>query len=238
MILPDIRWAGVSAGYGATTIIEDINLTVAAGARVGIVGRNGAGKTTLLSALTGGARLLAGEVRAGGRVLSTMPPYQRARLGIGVVPQTREIFRSISVRENLLAGLKGRDTAPLQDAFDLFPRLAERIDNLGGNLSGGEQQMLSIARALMGRPSFLLLDEPLEGLSPLVAQEVMAAIRRLVADRGLGCVLVEQHVATVFDFCDHVLVLQRGRSVFYGPTAELRARPEILDAAIGLNAAH
>lgn len=232
--MSSIAWKNVSAGYGATTIIEGIDLTVVHGEKVGILGRNGAGKTTMLSALTGGARILDGTVMAGDRDLNSLAPWQRSRAGIGVVPQTRDVFRSLTVRENLLAG--GGTAADLADAFALFPRLKERLGNLGSDLSGGEQQMLSIARALMSRPSFLLLDEPLEGLSPLVSQDVMAAIRALVADRNLGCVLVEQHVGTVLDFCDRILVLQRGRMVFSGTTDELRGEPEVLESAIGLSA--
>ncbi|GHF72273.1 ABC transporter ATP-binding protein [Seohaeicola zhoushanensis] len=228
-----IAWNGVSAGYGATTIIEEIDLTVAPGERIGVLGRNGAGKTTMLSAMTGGAQILKGTVRAGDRDLSNLPPWARSRAGIGVVPQTRDIFRSLTVRENLMAG--GGTAADMADAFALFPRLKERLGNLGADLSGGEQQMLSIARALMNRPTFLLLDEPLEGLSPLVSQDVMAAIRKLVSDRNLGCVLVEQHVGTVLDFCDRVLVLQRGRVVFSGTSDALRTRPDVLESAIGLS---
>ncbi|TKW65058.1 MAG: ABC transporter ATP-binding protein [Paracoccus denitrificans] len=237
MNLPLIEWSEVSAGYGLTTVIEDIDLTVSAGERVGIIGRNGAGKTTMLSSMMGSARVHKGQVRAGGQVLNALPPCRRGRLGIGIVPQTRDIFRSLTVRENLISGLKCADLSPLEDAFRLFPRLRERQGNLGGNLSGGEQQMLAIARALMGQPDFLLLDEPLEGLSPLVGQEVMAAIRQLVNERRLGCVLVEQHVGTVLDFCDRIVVLTRGRAVFNGPAEELREKSEILDKAIGLRGA-
>lgn len=237
MSLQRIDWTDVSAGYGATLVLEEIALSLKAGEKLGVIGRNGAGKTTLLSAMTGAAKVSRGQVSADGRVLNGMAPHLRARLGIGIVPQTRDIFRSLTVRENLLAGQRGADPEPLSAAIEIFPRLGERLENLGGNLSGGEQQMLSIARALMGRPDFLLLDEPLEGLSPVVGQEVMAAVRRLVAERNLGCILVEQHVNTVLDFCDRVLVLQRGRTMFCGPIADLRAQPEILDAAVGLGRA-
>ena len=230
-----IAWQNVSAGYGGTTIIEGIDLTVGHGERVGVLGRNGAGKTTMLSALTGSARILDGTVTVGGRDLRDLPPWQRSRAGVGVVPQTRDVFSTLTVRENLMAG--GGTAADLDCAFELFPRLKERLGNLGSDLSGGEQQMLSIARALMNRPSFLLLDEPLEGLSPLVSQDVMAAIRSLVADRNLGCVLVEQHVGTVLDFCDRVLVLQRGKIVFSGTTDDLRGQPNVLESAIGLSTA-
>ena len=229
-----IAWSNVSAGYGATTIIEDIDLTVGPGERVGILGRNGAGKTTMLSAMTGGAQILKGTVSASGRDLNSLPSWQRSRTGVGVVPQTRDVFRSLTVRENLMAG--GGSAADMAEAFALFPRLKERLGNLGSDLSGGEQQMLSIARALMNRPRFLLLDEPLEGLSPLVSQQVMTAIRKLVSDHKLGCILVEQHVGTVLDFCDRVLVLQRGRTVFSGASDDLRQRLDVLESAIGLSA--
>lgn len=228
-----IAWNKVSAGYGGTTIIEDIDLTVAPGARIGILGRNGAGKTTMLSAMTGGAQILKGAVSAHGKDLNSLPPWKRSRSGIGVVPQTRDVFRSLTVRENLMAG--GGTASDMAEAFALFPRLKERLGNLASDLSGGEQQMLSIARALMNRPDFLLLDEPLEGLSPLVSQDVMAAIRKLVSDRNLGCILVEQHVGTVLDFCDRVMVLQRGRAVFFGTSQDLRDRPDVLESAIGLS---
>lgn len=235
--LGEIRWSGVSAGYGLTTVLEDIDLSLRKGARVGVIGRNGAGKTTLLAAMTGSAKVQKGQVLADDQVLNTMPAHRRSHLGIGIVPQTRDIFRSLTVRENLIAGLKDGNQTHLDEVFALFPRLGERLGNLGGNLSGGEQQMLSIARALMGQPGFLLLDEPLEGLSPLVGQEVMAAIRKLVTERNLGCILVEQHVGTVLDFCDHVVVLMRGKALFNGPTSELRDHPDILDRAIGLHSA-
>ena len=163
-----------------------------------------------------------------------MPAWQRARLGLGYVPQTRDVFASLSVEDNLVSGLKGGPALRLDEAYALFPRLAERRRNFGNELSGGEQQMLSIARALMGKPSILLLDEPLEGLSPIVAQEVMAAITTLAHARGLACVLVEQQVELVLGFAQRVLVLERGRPVFWGEVAELRQRPGVLEAAVAL----
>lgn len=229
----------VAAGYGHTTVTEGISLSVASGERLGVIGRNGAGKTTTLATAMGLTRLRAGSVGFAGKDISFLKPNARAALGLGYVPQTRDIFPSLTVEENLLAGLlkcsRSAGAALLEDAYALFPRLKERRRNWGNELSGGEQQMLSIARALMGRPSVLLLDEPLEGLAPVIAQELMASVRNLAIERGIGCVLVEQQVGLVLDFCTKVLVLERGRSVFYGTPDSLRNHHgHILDVSIGL----
>lgn len=234
MTLRELSWENVSAGYGGTTVLEDVSLSIREGERVGIIGRNGAGKSTTLAACLGFAQLRAGRILADGNAIGTTPSFRRSRLGIGYVPQTRDIFRSLTVEENLLSGLKGGGRTRLEIAFDLFPRLKERRRNLGSALSGGEQQMLSIARALMGEPSILLLDEPLEGLAPVIAEEVMSAIKTLAAESKVGCLLVEQHVRLVLDFCERILVLERGRPVFYGSATDLDRRPEILDSAVGL----
>jgi branched-chain amino acid transport system ATP-binding protein len=229
----------VAAGYGHTTVTEGISLAVASGERLGVVGRNGAGKTTTLATAMGLTRLRAGSVSFAGRDISSLKPSARAMLGLGYVPQTRDIFPSLTVEENLRAGARHTSRmqveALLDDAYVLFPRLKERRRNWGNELSGGEQQMLSIARALMGRPTVLLLDEPLEGLAPVIAQELMASIRRLADERGIGCVLVEQQVGLVLDFCTKVLVLERGRGVFYGAPHSLRTEhAHVLDRSIGL----
>jgi len=224
----------IVAGYGGTTVLDGVSLTLGQGERVGIIGRNGAGKTTTLATAMGLTQRLGGHVQLHGQDVSAMPAWQRARLGLGYVPQTRDVFASLSVEDNLVAGLKGGPASRLDEAYALFPRLAERRRNFGNELSGGEQQMLSIARALMGKPSILLLDEPLEGLSPIVAQEVMAAIATLAHARGLACVLVERQVELVLGFAQRVLVLERGRPVFWGEVAELRQRPGVLEAAVAL----
>lgn len=222
------------AGYAGTTIIDGIDLAVGEGECVGIIGRNGAGKTTTLASVMGLTQRLAGQVLFGGQDLSRLPPWRRALAGIGYVPQTRDVFPSLTVEENLIAGLKGAPVSRLDEAYAMFSRLSERRHNHGNELSGGEQQMLSIARAMMGHPSILLLDEPLEGLSPLVAKEVMQGIESLVQARGLGCVLVEQQVSLVLDFSTRVLVLERGRPVFWGETQRLREHPEVLESAVAL----
>ncbi|MDX3895599.1 ABC transporter ATP-binding protein [Pusillimonas sp.] len=234
-----LRLEGVSAGYGHTTILEELGLSVAPGERLGIIGRNGAGKTTTLATAMGLTQMRKGRVLLGDTDLTALRPSARAAKGLGYVPQTRDIFPSLTVEENLRAGQNrksGESSARLLDqAYQLFPRLYERRANWGNELSGGEQQMLSIARALMGSPAILLLDEPLEGLAPVVAQELMAAIKVLAEERGIGTVLVEQQVNLVLDFSTRVLVLERGRGVFYGAPEELRSeRSEILDLSVGI----
>lgn len=234
---------GVSAGYGYTTILEGIDLAVAPGERVGIIGRNGAGKTTTLATAMGLTRLRAGGVSLDGKDIGALRPNARASLGMGYVPQTRDVFPSLSVEENLLAGLHGAERSRtrqlLEEAYALFPRLKERRANWGNQLSGGEQQMLSIARALMGEPALLLLDEPLEGLAPVVAKEVMDSIHALAATRRMGIVLVEQQVELVLRFSTRVLVLERGRCVFQGaPEVLRRERQDVLAASVGLNQTH
>jgi branched-chain amino acid transport system ATP-binding protein len=230
-----IAWNAVHAGYGRTVAVEDISVRVAPGEKLGILGRNGAGKTTILRAMMGDAKVHRGTVEVGGADVTQRPAFQRNKLGVAVVPQTRDVFRSLTVRENLLSA--SADAGRLDHAVAVFPRLGERMRNLGADLSGGEQQMLSIARAIMTAPRFLMLDEPLEGLSPTVAHAVMDAVRRMVTDEGLGCVLVEQHVRTVLEFCDRVMVIERGRCAFLGTPDALEAEGTILSRAVGI-AAH
>ncbi len=237
MAATELRLRGVVAGYAGTTVIENIDLSLKQGERVGILGRNGAGKTSTLATALGFTQVISGKVELDGCDLRQLPPEERVRAGLGYVPQTRDIFPSLTVTENLLAGIHSGPKRLLEEAYALFPRLKERRHNLGNQLSGGEQQMLSIARALMGQPNLLLLDEPLEGLSPLVAHEVLQAVQTLVRTRSLGCILVEQHVAAVLEFATRVLVLERGRPAFYGSTKQLLAQPHILDSCIGLRKA-
>lgn len=224
----------LKAGYAGTRIIDGVSFSVRKGERLGILGRNGAGKTTTMAAIMGLAEWQGGDISFNGKNITKMTTYGRARVGIGYVPQTRDIFASLSVEENLIAGLSQQPTSRISDAYALFPRLKERSTNFGNQLSGGEQQMLAVARALMGEPSILLLDEPLEGLAPKLAEELMDNIRKLVIDTGIGCILVEQQVNVVLDFSTQVLVLERGLPVFQGTPEELRSRPDILEGAIGL----
>jgi branched-chain amino acid transport system ATP-binding protein len=227
---------GVSAGYAGTSVLERVSFSVGEGERVGLIGRNGAGKTTTLAAAMGLAQLLGGRVLLNGTDISRHATYKRARAGLGYVPQTRDVFPSLTVDENLQSAMNGRQGPEvIEAAYGLFPKLSERRGHAGSQLSGGEQQMLSVARALVTRPKILLLDEPLEGLAPQVREELMDAIRRLADATGVGCVLVEQHVDIVLDFATKIVVVERGVPVFVGPTADLRARPEVLDRAIGLD---
>lgn len=231
----ELQVTDLTAGYGHAPAVRNLSFSVREGARVGLLGRNGAGKTTTLAAIMGLAKQFSGEVRLNGEPLAAVPTFKRSRSGIGYVPQARDIFGSLSVEENLLAAVTGKSASEsLALAYRLFPRLKDRRRNNGKQLSGGEQQMLSVARSLIPRPRILLLDEPLEGLSPLIREELMSAIRVMTEEIGLGCLLVEQHVEAVLEFADLVLVLEQGRLVFSGSSDELRRNPDVLNQAIGL----
>ena len=216
----------VSAGYGETVVIEDIDLKLAPGECISVIGRNGVGKTTLLSTIMGHTTLHSGEVTLDGQQLNGMPCHRRALAGLGFVPQEREIFPSLTVRENLDIGARpGHWTLPR--VFELFPRLAERLGNMGNQLSGGEQQMLSIARALMLNPSLLLLDEPSEGLAPLIVQEIVEVLKRLKGE-GLAILLVEQNLRAAFAVADRHHVMNKGAICFTGSTVELEGNEFVL----------
>ncbi|MCV9999294.1 ABC transporter ATP-binding protein [Pararhizobium sp. YC-54] len=224
---------GVVAGYGETHIIRDMSFRVSQGECVAIIGRNGVGKTTTLATVMGQTRQHAGAVYFKGGSLNGLPAHERAGLGIGIVPQTRDIFPSLSVEENLIAGLRNGGT--LKDAYDLFPRLHERRHNGGRQLSGGEQQMLSIARALLARPEIILLDEPLEGLAPVICEMLMGVFKELSA-RGQTIVLVEQHIPLALGFAERVIVLDQGKIVLDEPSATLGAEMPLLERHLGLPA--
>jgi branched-chain amino acid transport system ATP-binding protein len=186
-----LRLSRVRAGYGGTVVLEDVGFRLGEGSSLAVLGRNGVGKTTLLATIVGQTTVHAGAVEYRGRAMARLPAYERARLGIGYVPQTRDIFTTLTLEENLrVAARPGRWT--LARVYELFPPLAGRRRQLGGALSGGEQQMLSIGRALMGNPSLLLMDEPLEGLAPIIVDMLLLAMRRLLAEDALTVVLVEQ----------------------------------------------
>lgn len=231
----ELRFEAVRAGYGNLPVVEDLSFTVREGERLGLIGRNGAGKTTTLATAMGLADLIKGRIQLGKEDISRASTYARARAGLGYVPQSRDIFPSLTVEENLLAGFQGRSPgAGLDQVYNLFPRLKERRHNGGTKLSGGEQQMLSVARALVGKPRILLLDEPLEGLAPMVRDELMDAIVRMSDKFGVGCVLVEQHVDVVMGFSTNVIVLERGVAAYSGPTANLSEDTALLNRTIGL----
>src|SRR5436189_1608246 len=186
-----VELKSVSAGYGETVVLEDVNLTIAPGESISVIGRNGVGKTTLLATVMGHTTLHKGEVTLDGRSLNRVPVYRRAAAGIGFVPQEREIFPSLSVRENLEVGARPGPWTK-ERMFELFPNLKERLDNRGNQLSGGEQQMLSIARALLTNPSVLLMDEPTEGLAPVIVETLTAVLLKLRSESELSIILVEQ----------------------------------------------
>jgi branched-chain amino acid transport system ATP-binding protein len=229
---------GLSAGYGPTRIIEDISFAVPPGRRLAVLGRNGMGKTTLLASIAGQTRRHGGRIRLGGTDISTLPGSARALQGLGFVPQARCIFPSLTVEENLFVGLKGRPREALREAYEMFPRLAERRRNLGSQLSGGEQQMLATARTILGRPTVLLLDEPLEGLAPVICDELMAAFTRLAASGETTFVLVEQRIRAALDFADAVAIMERGRIAWSGTPAELDASGEVVDRLLGVGSVH
>jgi branched-chain amino acid transport system ATP-binding protein len=223
----------VSAGYGETVVIEGINLTLSPGECVSVIGRNGVGKTTLLATVMGHTSLHAGDVLLDGQNLNSMPCFRRALTGIGFVPQEREIFPSLTVRENLeVAARPGPWTLPR--IFELFPRLGERLDNMGTQLSGGEQQMLSIARALLTNPSLLLMDEPTEGLAPVLVETLTTVLSRLRAENALSIILVEQNSRVALTFSPRTVILDHGRIVYHGASEPLRADPERLAELIGI----
>jgi len=222
----------VSAGYGETVVLEDINLVLAPGESLSVIGRNGVGKTTLLATVMGHTTLHQGEVLLGGARLDRLPTFRRARGGIGWVPQEREIFPSLTVRENLTIGARpGHWTQ--ERVFDLFPNLGARLSNMGNQLSGGEQQMLSIARALLTNPSVLLMDEPTEGLAPLLVREVGRVIAELKR-AGLSILLVEQNLPMAASVADRVHVLNRGQIVYSGRPAELLADEDVKSRYLGV----
>lgn len=212
--------------YGQSHILRQVDLHVNAGQIVCLIGRNGVGKTTLLKTIIGLLTPSQGEIIFQDRSILPLPPYARVRLGLGYVPQGREIFPRLTVRENLILGFEAmsgtkidRQTA-LEGVFDLFPVLASMQNRMGGDLSGGQQQQLAIARALLGAPKLLMLDEPTEGIQPSIVLEIEAAVRRIVAERGIGVLLVEQHLHFVKQ-ADYYYAMQKGGIVASGSTGEL-----------------
>jgi branched-chain amino acid transport system ATP-binding protein len=223
----------VSAGYGDTVVLEDVSLALQAGESLSVIGRNGVGKTTLLATVMGHTTLHGGEVLLGGASLARVPVFRRARRGIGFVPQEREIFPSLSVRENLAVGARPGPWTQ-ERVFELFPNLGARLSHAGGQLSGGEQQMLSIARALLTNPSVLLMDEPTEGLAPVIVEALAAVLARLSAEGALAIVLVEQNSRVALAFSARTVVMDKGRIVYDGASAALGADPERLAKLIGV----
>jgi len=223
--------AGVRAGYGETVVLEDVAFVLPERSSLAVLGRNGVGKTTLLATVMGLTTFHAGDIAFQGRPVVGLPVYERNRLGIGYVPQTRDIFPSLSAEENLtVAGRPGRWT--LERVYELFPRLAERRAAMGNQLSGGEQQMLAIGRALMGNPSLLLMDEPLEGLAPIIVEALLKAMARLIREEALTVILVEQSAKLALEVTERALVLNRGRIVYDGASSQLLADKDLLTSLV------
>jgi branched-chain amino acid transport system ATP-binding protein len=233
---PLLALDGIRAGYGEAVVLDGISLAVSERGSLAVLGRNGVGKTTLLLTIMGYTAVTRGTVTWRGRPITRLPPHRRALDGIGWIPQEREIFPSLSVEENLtVAARPGR--WDLERVYQLFPRLAERRTSMGHHLSGGEQQMLAIARALMTNPALLLLDEPLEGLAPIVVEELAGAIRRMRADDGAAVILVEQHAEIALSLTESAVVLERGRIVHHVGSRALLEDPVTLDRLVGLRIA-
>ncbi len=228
-----LRVEALSAGYGEAVVLQDVSLSLEEGKTLALLGRNGTGKTTLIHTLAGATRQHGGAIFMRGTALHRLASHQRAAAGIGWVPQERNIFKSLSVHENLTAVARPGRWTP-DGVYAMFPRLAERKSNLGTQLSGGEQQMLAVARALVVNPQLLLLDEPLEGLAPIIVQELLRAIRRITREEGLSAIIVEQHPQAILAISDSAVVLDRGTVVHAGAARELSEQPELLDRLLGV----
>ena len=226
-----LRLDGVRAGYGATVVLEDIALALPERGSLAVLGRNGVGKTTLLGTIMGHTTLHGGSIEFRGKTVSKLPAYERARLGMGFVPQGRFIFPSLTVEENLTVAERAGPWS-LERVYELFPSLAERRAHMGNQISGGEQQMLAIGRALMGNPALLLMDEPLEGLAPIIVDALLLAMQRLIREESLTVMLVEQSARLALEVTERAMVLSRGCVVFSGPSAELLADPKRLASLI------
>ena len=223
-----LRVRGLTSGYGEAVVIEDVGFSLDEGRALALLGRNGTGKTTLINSLVGVTRYRAGSIVFSGRELAKLRPDQRAAAGIGWVPQERNIFRSLTVEENLTAVARpGRWN--VERLYAMFPRLAERRGNLGTQLSGGEQQMLAIARALVLNPRLLLLDEPLEGLAPIIVEELLGALTRIVRDEGLSAMIVEQHAHKILGMTHDAIILERGRVAHAASSRALLEDPAVLE---------
>ena len=223
----------LSAGYGEAVVLSSISLSLAEGQALALLGRNGMGKTTLINTIVGVTRRFSGTIALAGLDITRLRPDQRAHVGIGWVPQERNIFRSLTVQENLTAVAQpGRWTT--NTVYALFPRLSERRRNLGNQLSGGEQQMLAVGRALVLNPRVLLLDEPLEGLAPILAEELLGALRRVIRDEGMSAILVEQNAKKILGVTDRAVILERGAVVHAADSTTLLNDRAALETYLGV----
>jgi branched-chain amino acid transport system ATP-binding protein len=235
-----LRIENLSAGYGEAVIINGVSLQLDEGKTLALLGRNGTGKTTLMNTLAGATRMYGGSISLGGVALHKLSSHERAAAGIGWVPQERNIFKSLTVHENLTAVARpSRATSASKPftperVYEMFPRLAERKTNLGTQLSGGEQQMLAVGRALVLNPRLLLLDEPLEGLAPIIVEELLMAIARITRDEGLSSIIVEQHPQAILAISHQTVVLDQGKVVHSGAAQALLEQPELMDKLLGI----
>jgi branched-chain amino acid transport system ATP-binding protein len=221
------------AGYGQAVVIPKMTLRLGEGQVLALLGRNGTGKTTLINSIVGVTRRFSGTVRLGGRDVTSLRPDQRARLGIGWVPQERNIFRSLTVEENMTAVAQPGEWT-VKKVYEMFPRLEERKANFGNQLSGGEQQMLAVGRALVLNPQVLLLDEPTEGLAPIIVDELLAALGKITRAGGICSIIVEQNARKILGLADRVVILERGGIVHDAASATLKADPEVLERFLGV----
>ncbi len=223
----------LSAGYGEAVVLSNVSVSLAEGQALALLGRNGTGKTTLVNTLVGVTRYFGGRIALDGADITRLRPDQRAHAGIGWVPQERNIFKSLTVHENLTAVARPGPWST-DKIYALFPRLAERQENLGNQLSGGEQQMLAVGRALVLNPRLMLLDEPLEGLAPIIVEELLAALKRIIRDEGMSAILVEQNAKKILGVTDHAIILDRGAVVHAAASATLAADRATLETHLGV----
>ena len=223
----------LSAGYGEAVVLSNVSLSLVEGQALALLGRNGMGKTTLINTIVGVTRYFGGAIALDGTEITALRPEQRAHAGIGWVPQERNVFKSLTVHENLTAVAQpGRWTA--EKVYRLFPRLKERSENLGNQLSGGEQQMLAVGRALVLNPRVMLLDEPLEGLAPIIVEELLAALRRIIREEGVSAILVEQNAKKILSVTDRAIIIERGSVVHAADSAALVADRAALETHLGV----
>src|SRR6516225_8044066 len=232
--MPDVlNIERLTAGYGEAIVLKDVSFKIAKGQALALLGRNGMGKTTLVNSVIGVTRHISGSISLDGHDITGLRPDQRAHAGIGWVPQERNIFRSLTVEENMTA-IERPGLWTLAKVYGLFPRLAERRHNFGSDLSGGEQQMLAVARALVLNPRIMLLDEPLEGLAPILVEEILKVLRKIIRDEGLSAILVEQNAQKILSVTDLAIIIERGSIVYKDDSAALRADRSVLETYIGV----
>jgi branched-chain amino acid transport system ATP-binding protein len=228
-----LRIENLTAGYGDAVVLAGISFSLAEGEALALLGRNGMGKTTLINTIVGVTRYFSGKIALDGKDIARLRPDQRAHAGIGWVPQERNIFRSLTVHENLtVVAQPGRWTS--EKVYALFPRLNERRQNLGNQLSGGEQQMLAVGRALVLNPRVLLLDEPLEGLAPIIVDELLGALRRIIRDEAMSAILVEQNAKKILGVTDHAIIVERGAVAHAAASATLLNDRGALETHLGV----